>query len=120
MLSDQMIFFTGPQNTDTGLLMAVSFPCFATHDDYLYKRTKDKIIRKLHRSNYGIKRFLRDGYGTVLEDRSRKYYTSGETKVSLSSASSSVFVVFIDPNWMTSEKAEFNFFFFNCLVFLLF
>ncbi|XP_077542615.1 putative phosphorylase b kinase regulatory subunit beta isoform X3 [Haemaphysalis longicornis] len=68
------------KNTDTGLLMAVSFPCFATHDDYLYKRTKDKIIRKLHRSNYGIKRFLRDGYGTVLEDRSRKYYTSGETK----------------------------------------
>ncbi|KAL3244039.1 hypothetical protein MRX96_019610 [Rhipicephalus microplus] len=68
------------KNTDTGLLMAVSFPCFATHDDYLYKRTKDKIIRKLHRSNYGIKRFLRDGYGTVLEDKSRKYYTSGETK----------------------------------------
>ncbi|EEC12754.1 phosphorylase B kinase beta, kpbb, putative, partial [Ixodes scapularis] len=68
------------KNTDTGLLMAVSFPCFATHDDYLYRRTKDKVIRKLHRSSYGIKRFLRDGYGTVLEDRSRKYYTSGETK----------------------------------------
>ncbi|CAN7938947.1 unnamed protein product, partial [Ixodes hexagonus] len=68
------------KNTDTGLLMAVSFPCFATHDDYLYRRTKDKVIRKLHRSSYGIKRFLRDGYGTVLEDRNRKYYTSGETK----------------------------------------
>lgn len=69
------------KNVDTGLLLAVSFPCFATHDEYLYERTKDKIIRKLHRSNYGIKRFLRDGYGTVLEDRSRRHYNPGETKV---------------------------------------
>ncbi|XP_064467094.1 probable phosphorylase b kinase regulatory subunit beta isoform X3 [Ornithodoros turicata] len=69
------------KNVDTGLLLAVSFPCFATHDEYLYERTKDKIIRKLEHSTYGIKRFMRDGYGTVLEDRSRKHYNPGETKV---------------------------------------
>ena len=28
-----------------------------------------------------MKRFLRDGYGTVMEDRNRKYYRAAEVKV---------------------------------------
>ncbi|XP_076321382.1 putative phosphorylase b kinase regulatory subunit beta isoform X1 [Tachypleus tridentatus] len=68
------------KNIDAALLPVISFPCFATHDELIYTRTKEKILRKLQGS-YGFKRFLRDGYGTVEEDLSRKYYESGETKV---------------------------------------
>jgi len=62
----------------------------------LYNATKDKIINRL-KTPYGFKRFLRDGYGTVLETSgnhwfnlliclnnilifSAKYYKNGETK----------------------------------------
>ncbi|XP_022700055.1 probable phosphorylase b kinase regulatory subunit beta isoform X2 [Varroa jacobsoni] len=68
------------KNTDISLLLATSFPCFATHDEYLYSRTKDKIIRRLE-GPYGFKRFLRDGYGCVLEDPAKKFYDQGETKL---------------------------------------
>lgn len=42
--------------------------CLATHDPILYENTKDKIIKRL-KGPFGFKRFLRDGYGTVLENR---------------------------------------------------
>lgn len=67
------------KNTDASLLPTISYPCFATHDELLYNRTKEKLIRKLQ-GNYGFKRFLRDGYGTVLEDTNRRYYKQAETK----------------------------------------
>lgn len=67
------------KNTDSSLLPTISFPCFATHDEHLYNRTKDKIVRKLQ-GTYGFKRFLRDGYGTAVEDTTRQYYEQGETK----------------------------------------
>ncbi|XP_055949227.1 probable phosphorylase b kinase regulatory subunit beta isoform X2 [Argiope bruennichi] len=67
------------KNTDSALLPTISFPCFATHDEHLYNRTKDKIVRKLQ-GTYGFKRFLRDGYGTAVEDITRPYYEQGETK----------------------------------------
>lgn len=72
------------QNTDSSLLPTISFPCFATHDEHLYNRTKDKIVRKLQ-GTYGFKRFLRDGYGTAVEDTEKQYYEQGETKVLYSS-----------------------------------
>lgn len=68
------------KNTDASLLPTISWPCFATHDDVLYNRTKSKIIRRL-RGNYGFKRFLRDGYGTAQEDTTRRFYNEGETRV---------------------------------------
>ena len=68
------------QNIDASLLSTISWPCFATHNDVLYTRTKSKVIRRL-RGNYGFKRFLRDGYGTALEDSSRRFYKEGETRV---------------------------------------
>ncbi|GIY61544.1 hypothetical protein CDAR_3123 [Caerostris darwini] len=67
------------KNTDSALLPTISFPCFATHDEHLYNRTKDKIVRKLQ-GTYGFKRYLRDGYGTAVEDTSKPYYDQGETK----------------------------------------
>lgn len=53
------------KNTDSYLLATISWPCFATSDPVLYNSTKSKILRKL-KGRYGLKRFLRDPYGTVL------------------------------------------------------
>lgn len=53
------------KNTDSYLLATISWPCFATHDQVLYESTKAKVLRKL-KGKYGLKRFLRDSYGTAL------------------------------------------------------
>lgn len=42
-----------------------------------------QIINSLQ-GKYGFKRFHRDGYGTVLEDKKRRYYHIAETKVCVS------------------------------------
>ena len=39
--------FRHKQNTDAALLPTISWPCFATHDEVLYNRTKNKIVRRL-------------------------------------------------------------------------
>lgn len=49
-------------------------------DEVLFGQTLDKVIRKL-KGKYGFKRFLRDGYRTALEDRTRRYYKPAEIKV---------------------------------------
>lgn len=67
------------KNTDASLLPTLCWPAFAIHENPIKFRAIDKILRKL-KGNYGIKRFLRDGYKTVLEDRSRKYYRPAEVK----------------------------------------
>lgn len=68
------------KNTDASLLATISWPSFATHDDILYTNTKMKMLNKL-KGSYGLKRFLRDGYGTVLENKDAKYYKPEETKL---------------------------------------
>jgi len=73
------------KNTDASLLLTVSWPAFAIHEDKLVHRTVDKALRKL-KGRFGLKRFLRDGYGTVVEDRTRKYYRPAEIKVGHMSA----------------------------------
>ncbi|XP_074957627.1 phosphorylase b kinase regulatory subunit beta isoform X10 [Phalacrocorax aristotelis] len=67
-------------NTDAALLPCLSYPAFALDDDVLFSQTLDKIIRKL-KGKYGFKRFLRDGYRTALEDRTRRYYKPAEIKL---------------------------------------
>ncbi|XP_012280936.1 probable phosphorylase b kinase regulatory subunit beta isoform X3 [Orussus abietinus] len=67
------------KSVDVALLPTISFPAFATHEEFLYNETKSNIIRRL-RGNYGFKRFGRDGYKTVLEETHRRYYKSGEIK----------------------------------------
>ena len=73
------VFF---QNTDASLIPAISWPAFAIHEESLVNRTRDKIVRKLA-GKRGVKRFLRDGFGTVVEDKNRQYYKPGEVKVYL-------------------------------------
>ncbi|KAM9228403.1 phosphorylase b kinase regulatory subunit beta isoform 1-T1 [Leptosomus discolor] len=67
-------------NTDAALLPCISYPAFALDDDVLFNQTLDKIIRKL-KGKYGFKRFLRDGYRTALEDKTRRYYKPAEIKL---------------------------------------
>ncbi|XP_047741057.1 probable phosphorylase b kinase regulatory subunit beta isoform X3 [Hyalella azteca] len=67
------------KNVDASLLFALSFPSFATHDTMLYSTTKERIVRLL-KGSYGFKRFERDGFGSVLEDKTRRHYHKGETK----------------------------------------
>lgn len=68
------------QSVDAALLSTISFPAFATHEEVLYNETKANVVRRL-KGNYGFKRFGRDGYKTVLEDKERRYYRPGEIKV---------------------------------------
>ncbi|KAK4814178.1 hypothetical protein QYF61_010010, partial [Mycteria americana] len=70
----------GNQNTDAALLPCLSYPAFALDDEVLFSQTLDKIIRKL-KGKYGFKRFLRDGYRTALEDKTRRYYKPAEIKL---------------------------------------
>ncbi|NXA98169.1 KPBB kinase, partial [Melanocharis versteri] len=67
-------------NTDAALLPCLSYPAFALDDEVLFGQTLDKVIRKL-KGKYGFKRFLRDGYRTALEDRTRRYYKPAEIKL---------------------------------------
>ncbi|XP_044743853.1 probable phosphorylase b kinase regulatory subunit beta isoform X2 [Chrysoperla carnea] len=67
------------KSVDASLLMTISFPAFATHEEHLYTETKTTIIRNLKRE-YGFIRFCRDGYKNVLEDENKRYYQEGEIK----------------------------------------
>ncbi|KAH0952753.1 hypothetical protein HN011_010888 [Eciton burchellii] len=67
------------KSVDAALLLTISFPAFATHEEMLYNETKTNIVHRL-KGNYGFKRFGRDGYKTVLEDKQRRYYRPGEIK----------------------------------------
>lgn len=80
-LDDILRDFTDFQSVDAALLPTISFPAFATHEEVLYNETKTNIVGRL-KGNYGFKRFGRDGYKTVLENKQRRYYKSGEIKVS--------------------------------------
>ncbi|RZF33916.1 hypothetical protein LSTR_LSTR012258 [Laodelphax striatellus] len=64
---------------DASLIPTISFPAFATHDESLTTKTKENVIKKL-KGNYGFVRFERDGYKCSIEDTSRRYYKTGETK----------------------------------------
>lgn len=63
------------KNTDSYLLATISWPCFATHDQNLYQSTKAKILRRL-KGKFGLKRFLRDSYGTVLSGSNEQLNSS--------------------------------------------
>ncbi|CAH1368386.1 unnamed protein product [Tenebrio molitor] len=67
------------KEVDAALLSTISFPAFATHEDLLYNETKNNIVKKL-KGSYGFKRFIRDGYKTTLEDRTKRFYEKSEIK----------------------------------------
>lgn len=65
------IFVLDLKDVDAALLPTVSFPAFATHEEVLSGDTKSNIIKKL-KGNYGFKRYTRDGFKCVLEDKTRR------------------------------------------------
>jgi phosphorylase kinase alpha/beta subunit len=67
------------KETDAALLSVIGFPAFAVHDASLVKRVRTELINKLQ-GRYGLKRFLRDGHQTVLEDEGRLHYEPQELK----------------------------------------
>lgn len=68
------------KETDASLLMITGFPAFAVGDEPLSQQAKAMVLEKLE-GNYGLKRFCRDGYKTVLEDRHRRFYQKRELQV---------------------------------------
>ncbi|MFT4789628.1 MAG: phosphorylase kinase alpha/beta subunit [Paraglaciecola sp.] len=64
---------------DAALLSVVGFPAFAVQDQALSHKVRNEIISKLE-GRYGLKRFLRDGHQTVLEDEGRLHYEEQELK----------------------------------------
>ncbi|MEM6429709.1 MAG: glycoside hydrolase family 15 protein [Deinococcota bacterium] len=65
------------KEVDAALLSAISFPAFAVDDLDLVTATRTEIVSKLE-GKYGLKRFLRDGHQTTIEDVERLHYTPEE------------------------------------------
>ena len=66
------------KNTDAALLIAIGWPAFATHDSHLFDKTLSKILRHLE-GRFGIRRYLRDGYKTEIEDTTKRFSTEEES-----------------------------------------
>jgi phosphorylase kinase alpha/beta subunit len=67
------------KETDAALLSVIGYPAFALQDQGLTDRVRGDVISKLE-GNYGLKRFLRDGHQTALEDEGRLHYEKKELK----------------------------------------
>ncbi len=65
------------KETDAALLSIIGFPAYAMHDAALVERVRGEVLGHL-RGRYGLKRFLRDGHQTVLEDEGRLHYEREE------------------------------------------
>lgn len=67
------------KEVDAAVLSVIGFPAFSVHDAELVEKTRREIVDKLE-GRYGLKRFLRDGHQTVLEDEGRLHYEAEELK----------------------------------------
>jgi phosphorylase kinase alpha/beta subunit len=67
------------KETDAALLSIIGYPAFAVDDQALANTVRNDIIQKLQ-GNYGLKRFLRDGHQTAIEDEGRLHYEEQELK----------------------------------------
>lgn len=67
------------KETDAALLSIIGYPAFAVDDPILANTVRNDIIQKLQ-GNYGLKRFLRDGHQTAIEDEGRLHYEEQELK----------------------------------------
>jgi len=65
------------KEVDAALLAAVGFPAFAVDGPALAARTRREVVDRL-RGRYGLKRFLRDGHQSPLEDPTRLHYEPEE------------------------------------------
>ena len=60
------------KGVDASLLLTLSFPAFASHEDSLVEQTKQNVIGRL-RGKKGFKRFSRDGFLSKVEDKTRRF-----------------------------------------------
>lgn len=67
------------KETDGALLSSIGFPAYAIKSPEHAKRLREQVSSKLE-GNYGLKRFLRDGHQTVLEDPERLHYEEEELR----------------------------------------
>lgn len=65
------------KETDAALLSIIGYPAFAVHDPTFAARVRAEVVSRLS-GRYGLKRFLRDGHQTVLEDEARLHYEPEE------------------------------------------
>jgi phosphorylase kinase alpha/beta subunit len=65
------------KETDAALLSAIFWPAYAIADADLVARTRERMLVRLS-GRYGLKRFLRDGHQTAVEDHGRLHYEKGE------------------------------------------
>lgn len=65
---------------DAALLSIIGYPAYAVSGSGLVRRVRSEILGKLE-GRYGLKRFLRDGHQTVLEDEGRLHYEPSELKL---------------------------------------
>jgi len=68
------------KNVDAALLPTVSFPFYAVDEENLQVATVSSVVEQLE-GEYGMKRFLGDGYMSCVENRSRTYYEPAEIKL---------------------------------------
>lgn len=66
------------KNTDASLIATIGWPAFATHNPVLFDKTINKCLKHLE-GKFGLKRHLRDGYKTEVENKTRKFYNENET-----------------------------------------
>ncbi len=76
-LSSMLPRESNSKEVDAALLSVIGYPAFAVYDEALRDRTRAKILSTLE-GPYGLKRFLRDGHQTVLEDEGRLHYEQEE------------------------------------------
>jgi len=67
------------KEVDAAVLSILGYPAFAVHDAQLVDKARSEIKTKLE-GRYGLKRFLRDGHQTLLEDHGRLHYEAEELK----------------------------------------
>lgn len=67
------------KEVDAALLSVISYPAFAVHEAALVERVRTEIVTKLE-GRYGLKRFLRDGHQTAVEDGARAHYEPAELR----------------------------------------
>ncbi len=65
------------KETDAAILSVIGYPAYAISDRKFADKVRQKIIDKLE-GRYGLKRFLRDGHQTVVEDEGRLHYEDAE------------------------------------------
>eukprot|EP00794_Sanderia_malayensis_P016175 gene16175-17800_t len=61
------------KETDAALLCILGFPAFAIVGENLHREAKDRVLTTLS-GKYGLKRFLRDGYGCPLDQQDKRHY----------------------------------------------